>query len=251
MKKSALLVLVLTLCLSASVSAVFRFGLDAGYSYASMDDLKNGLTTMKESAINGGKDASFTTFGNSVYANVCFDFGVNNNISIGPKTGAQVVLPTSITIADMLNNTKETYAAVLVPVMLGANFHIKVPLTFLSFTVGAYGGYGVAFATKSINTSEPLTDTSSITSYSSVYQGGGIMGEAVSAVEFYLADMFTLSVNLGYRYAKYDNLKAVDEIKVGNTVFVPKGSIISDGLGGTRTVDYSGINAGVGINLRF
>jgi hypothetical protein len=249
-----LLLIILALMLLASLSfGAFHLGFDAGYSYASMDDLKHGLTTIKEDALAAGKDASLQKFGDSVFVNVDLDMGPEDTFSFGPRLGGQFVLPAEITVTDPLDpstTTKNSYSAALMPIMFGANLKFKIPMTAFLLKAGAYAGYGLAFATQGVNVSANIPGTKALI-YDNLYQGGGFMADASGAVEIFLASFLTFDVNFGYRMAKFNNLRSVDEVALGNNVIIPKGHLLIDPSGQDRTADFSGFNAGIGFNLRF
>lgn len=50
------------------ISAIFHLGVDAGYSYASMNDMRNGFHAIKDAAEAAGRTAGVGDFGTSVYA---------------------------------------------------------------------------------------------------------------------------------------------------------------------------------------
>ena len=254
MKKTIFLVFAIILISVSWLFATFHLGINAGYSYATMDDMKAGFQAAKEAAIAANKTAKVGDFGTSVFGNIDLDFGVNNILTLGPRVGLQYVLPVDVNITDPVDpllNTKVSYSAVLVPIMAGANLNFRIPATAFQFSVGAYAGYGLAFMTKSINASSGLVPPYDVAYIDSVYQGGGLMYEGCGAVEIFLADFFTISVNLGYRSAKFNNLKAVQKVEVAGATIIPPGQLLTDPTDSTRTADFSGFNGGAGINFRF
>jgi hypothetical protein len=254
MKKRIIILLFILSASSLTLFASFHLGLSAGYSYASMDDMKNGFQTMKNAAEARTMTAQIGNFGSSVFGNIDIDFGLNDLLSIGPRTGVQYVLPVDVNVTDTLDpliTVKDTYSAVLVPLMAGVNFNIKTSALPLQLTLGAYCGYGLAFMSKTENATFDPVLPGDVTYFNSIYQGGGIMYETSGAVEIFINEYLTLSVNLGYRVAKFNNLKAVDKIDVAGYTIIPPGQLLTDGTGETRSADFSGFNGGLGLNLRF
>jgi opacity protein-like surface antigen len=252
MKKMLFAIISLVMLFSTSAFAALHLGLDAGYSYVSMNDLRNGLTSMKDSAISEGKNATLQKFGDSIYTNLDMDLGLSDIVTFGPRVGAQFVLPADIKVTDSVVTTKNTYSAVLVPLELGGDVNIRIPLTSFLIKAGAYAGYGLAFTTQNVK----LSGSSALpgfenASYDNFYQGGGLMADLTAAFEIFFANFFTVDVNIGYRYARFNNLKAVDETKIGGNVITSAGSMLADPSGQGRTVDFSGLNAGIGLNFRF
>jgi hypothetical protein len=254
MKKTLSLVLLLTFVSAACLLAGSNFSINAGYSYASMDDMKAGFQAAKTAAIAASRTAQVGEFGTSVFGNVDLGIGLNDMLAIGPRVGVQYVLPVDVTITEPLNplyDTKISYSALLVPIMGGLNINMKIPSTAFQVTLGAYAGYGLAFVTKTIDASTDYIPPYNVTYIDSVYQGGGIMYEATGAVELFLADFFTISLNLGYRVAKFNNLKAVQKVEIGGYTIIPPGQLLTDPTDTTRSADFSGFNGGAGVNFRF
>ena len=254
MKKKLFLFLALLLIACPKLSATFDLGIDVGYSYASMDDMKAGFQSAKTAAQADNKNAKVGDFGNAVYGNIDAQFGLNEIFSLGPRSGVQYVLPVDVNITDPVDpllNTKVSYSAFLVPIELGLNANIKIPETSFQLTLGGYAGYGMAFVTKTIDAKSDYIPPYNVKYISGVFQGGGIMYEATGALEMFLADFFTISLNLGYRVAKYNNLKAVSKVAVGGYTAIPAGQLLTDATDQNRTADFSGFNGGLGIDFRF
>lgn len=252
MRKLLLFTVALLLVSVSGISAAFHLGVNAGYSYASMDDMKSGFQAAKDAAA-AGETVEIGDFGTSVFGNIDLELGLIDTLTVGTRVGAQFVLPVEVNIInpDPLLNTTVSYSAFLVPIMAGANFNFKIPASAFQITLGGYAGYGLAFVTKTIDASSDYVPPYDVTYIDSVYQGGGIMYEASGAVEIFLADFFTISVNLAYRIAKFNNLKAVERVEVGGYTVIPPGQLLTDPTDETRTADFSGFNGGLGINFRF
>ena len=252
MKKILFLAISILFIASSGLFSAFRLGVNAGYAYATMDDMKAGFQAAKDAA-SAGETVEIGDFGTSVFGNIDLELCLTDILTVGTRTGAQYVLPVEVNIInpDPLLNTTVSYSAFLVPIMAGANLNFKIPATAFQVTLGAYAGYGLAFVTKTIDASSDYVPPNNITYIDNVYQGGGIMYEANGAVEIFLADFFTISVNLAYRVAKFNNLKAVEKVEVAGYTIIPPGQLLTDPTDETRTADFSGFNGGLGINFRF
>jgi hypothetical protein len=251
--------LALLLIFAPAIIADTHLGISAGYSYATMDDMKAGLDQMKDTALNltPTSHVDMGKFGDSIYANIDLDVGFNDYLSIGPRFGGQYVLPVNITITDPSDpsiTTSNAYSAALVPVEVGLKVKFKLPVAPILVTAGVYGGYGLAFVTQGVNIA--VNSGYSIPGYTpaiynNLYQGGGFMADGLATAELMLGDNYSIGVNLGYRKAAFDNLKSVDKVVIAGQTIVAPGSLIKDGTGQERTADFSGFNIGLGINLRF
>jgi len=67
-------------------------------------------------------------------------------------------------------------------------------------------------------------------------------------VKYAIAPNVSLGVNLGYRLAKIDELKATKDVP---EIYVKKGDVIKDANGKTIPADYSGLTIGVGLTFKF
>lgn len=67
-------------------------------------------------------------------------------------------------------------------------------------------------------------------------------------VKYAITPNVSLGVNLGYRLAKIDELKATKDIPEFD---VKKGDVIKDEDGKTIPADYSGLTIGVGLTFKF
>ncbi|MGD0565831.1 MAG: hypothetical protein ABSA34_00705 [Candidatus Goldiibacteriota bacterium] len=260
MKKFLFILVLLSAFFSASaIFADAHLGISAGYSYATMDDMKAGLDQMKEAALNltPTSHVNMGDFGNSVYANIDLDVGVNDFLSVGPRFGGQYVLPVNITITDPSDpsiTTSNAYSALLIPVEIGVKTKLRLPVVPVLLTAGIYGGYGLAFVTQGVNIAvNPGYSIPGFNAavYNNLYQGGGLMADGVGTAELMLGDNFTISINLGYRKAAFNNLKSVDRVVIAGQTIIAPGQLVEDGTGQQRTADFSGFNGGLGINLRF
>jgi len=232
-------------------ASLLHVGVNAGYAYASMEDLNNSWEDAKEAAKNDGRDATISSFGHAIFVNADLDIGLVPIISFGPRVGFQYVLPVtyeeSVYIDPVTATVKEEFNAMLVPVLFGAAANIGLPGMPFSLTAAIYGGYGFGFASRGV---ELPSGTPYLTKYSTLYQGGGFMADAAAAVEFAVLPFITLSVNLGYRWADISEMKAVDKIDIPGVITVDAGELPKIG---DKPVSYnfSGINAGLGLNIRF
>ncbi|MEI7543014.1 MAG: hypothetical protein WCJ94_07170 [bacterium] len=253
MKKLLFLTLLVLLAFTSGLLAAVHIGVNAGYSYATLDDMKAGFQAVKTQALAASKTAKVSDFGTSVFANFDLDIGLTDVLTFGPRSGVQYVFPVELNtdIVDSLTNTKITYSAFLIPIMLGANVNLKIPITAVQLTIGGFAGYGIAFVNNKVVSASGFVAPYDVKSYNSVYQGGGLMYEASGAFEIFLANFFTISINLGYRVAKFSNLRTTNKVEIAGHTIVSQDQLLTDATGQTRTVDFSGFNGGIGLNLRF
>jgi hypothetical protein len=260
MKKFLLMITATALLFfSGILLADTHFGISAGYSYATMDDMKAGLDRIKETAMNltPTSHVDMGKFGDSIYANIDLDLGLNDFFSIGPRAGGQYVLPVNITVTDPSDpsvTTSNAYSAALIPVELGAKIKFRLPLLPVLITAGAYGGYGLAFVTQGVNIAvNPGYTIAGYNAaiYNNLYQGGGFMADGTATAELMFGDNYTISANFGYRKAAFNNLKSVNKVEIAGRTIIPSGELMQDVSGQQRSADFSGFNAGIGLNLRF
>jgi hypothetical protein len=137
----------------------------------------------------------------------------------------------------------------LIPIMAGLNLYF--PLgdkdSSVAITAGAYGGWGLAYCGQS-------TRYNGSTPYLALYGGGGFMADISAAVEMKLLPFLTISLNGGYRIANmtnYKNVKSISATIPGYGLYtIPSNDPFNDNSGKPVNVDFSGINIGVGVNIR-
>jgi hypothetical protein len=239
--------------------AFFHLGVNAGYAYANLDDVNNNYKTGKQMIeSNGAGTAKLNTLGSAIFANADLDLGLMPFLNIGPRVGLEYVLP----VTNEFNYTgpgagipysgtideKQTTSLFLVPLELGLNTNLGIPFLPLSVTLGAYAGYGLAFATI-----ETKLDAGSLsTNYTIPYNGGGFMGDLSGAVEWSFLPFMTLSLNAGYRYALISNLDVTKKITLPDgTVVVDSSEELKNYEGSKMKTNFSGFLLGLGLNIRF
>lgn len=249
MKKLLVLLALVVLCATPSY-ALLHVGVSGGYAYANMDQLNNAMEEAKKDAEAQGGTASVQKFGNSIFVNGDIGIGIIPFLHIGPRVGMQYVFPVESTtdIAGILKETTKI-SSMLVPLELGVTLNLGIPLSPISITAGGYAGYGLAYGLQETTTTDILNVLPEV-SYKIPYNGGGFMADVAAAIEFNIAPFINLSINAGYRYALIENLNVTSKVEVPGYFTIDAGEELAS-AGGKMKVNFSGILAGAGLNIRF
>jgi hypothetical protein len=279
MKKILIAVLVVTLA-SIVYAEKLNLNISAGYVTVGMDDMNKSLQSQKErfdQAIKALEDlgagtgsTSLTKFGSGIFLAVDAEYEVLSGISIGPKivylSCSQAKLTAELPAMTGIINIEQTVDASLIPLMVGGRYSTKIT-DKISLLGGVYLGYGLANY-KSVNKSELIgtyfmssitktnlkaglqkDNSSQLSQNVEVPAGGlGFVGEISADVKYAITPNVSLGVNLGYRLAKIDELKATKDVPEFN---IKKGDVIKDENGKTIPADYSGLTIGVGLTFKF
>jgi len=276
MKKNLIAVLVVTLA-SIVYAEKLNLNISAGYVTVGMDDMNKSLQSQKEQFdqtieflkdFGGTGSTSLTKFGSGIFLAVDAGYEVLSGISIGPKivylSCSQAKLTAEIPAITGIINIEQTVDASLIPLMVGGRYSTKIT-DKISLLGRVYLGYGLANY-KSVKKSELIGTyfLSSITNLKSgvkidnslqssqnveVPAGGlGFVVEISADVKYAITPNVSLGVNLGYRLAKIDELKATKDVPEFD---VKKGDVMKDENGKTIPADYSGLTIGVGLTFKF
>lgn len=124
--------------------------------------------------------------------------------------------------------------------MLGVNYVLGIPMSDLSFKVGAWGGMGFAGAKNSSPMGDALMD------------GSGVVAEGLASARYKLMPLVSLGLDLGYRYAKITNMEYSADLAIpAYNVSIKKGDAVKDSSGAAMPFDYSGLNVGLSLNIGF
>ena len=257
--RKLLLMAAVVLCMAVPSFAALHIGVNGGYSYSSLDSLNTYWEKVKTDAAANtfGAGANWKGYSNGVFGNIDADINLNQNILLGVRTGLQYIFPSTYTGARLINlppllwvPTETSIDNFLIPMMAGLSLYL--PLgdkdATVALTVGAYGGYGLAYCAQNTryNGSSPFL---------ALYGGNGFMADISGAIELKLLPFFTISLNGGYRMANmsnFKNVKSISAIIPGYGLYtIPSNDPFNDNSGKPVNVDFSGINIGAGVNLRF
>jgi opacity protein-like surface antigen len=276
MKKFLIAVLVVTLT-SIVYAEKFNLNISGGYATVGMDNMNKSLQSQKEQFdqtieflkdFGGTGSTSITKFGSGIFLAVDAGYEVLSGISIGPKivylSCSQAKLTAEVQSFFGIINIEQTVDASLIPLMVGGRYSTKITEK-ISLLGGVYLGYGLANY-KSVEKSEKIISNYgfSITNLKSSVKmdnslqpsqnvevpadGLGFVGEISADVKYAITPNVSLGVNLGYRLAKIDELKATKDAPEFN---IKKGDVIKDENGKTIPADYSGLTIGVGLTFKF
>lgn len=255
MKKLFVLISLALLSCAPLFSGTLHIGISGGYSYSNMDDLNAAWEKAKEAALGNSQTASYTEFGNSVWGNLDMNFVFSAPLAAGARTGAQYVFPMTFTetldfhysgVTYTATSVDRTFHAVLVPVMAGISAKIKIPDTESGITFSAYGGWGLAYAFEQY-------ESSLVPGYSFgvIYEGGGPTADLSVSTEIPVLPFILISLNAGYRFAKADGFKSKESFDIPGYGTIETGAGLTDIDDKEISLNFTGFNAGAGINIRF
>ena len=251
MKKFLIAVLVVTLA-SLVYPEKLSLNISGGYATVGMDDMNKILQSQKEQFdlmnYGGTGSTSLTKFGSGMFLAVDAGYEVLSGISIGPKivylSCSQAKITAEGSLSGLSFKIEQTVDASLMPLMVGGYYSTKIT-DKISLLGGIYLGYGLANL-KSVARGEQTGQPSQ--SVEVPNDGSGFVGEISADVKYAIAPNVSLGVNLGYRLAKIDELKATKDVP---EIYVKKGDVIKDANGKTIPADYSGLTIGVGLTFKF
>jgi hypothetical protein len=256
MKKILIAILVVTLA-SIVYAEKLSLNISGGYATVGMDDMNKSLQSQKEQFdqtieflkdFGGTGSTSITKFGSGIFLAVDAGYEVLSGISIGPKivylSCSQAKLTAEVQSFFGIINIEQTVDASLIPLMVGGRYSTKITEK-ISLLGGTYLGYGLANF-KSVVKFEQTGQPSQNVEVPA--DGSGFVGEISADVKYAITPNVSLGVNLGYRLAKIDELKATKDAPEFN---IKKGDVIKDENGKTIPADYSGLTIGVGLTFKF
>lgn len=253
-----LILTVLALVFAVPSFAAVHLGVNGGYSYSSLENLNTYWEKVRADAeansFSAGAD--WKGYGNGVFGNI--DLGINlaENFLVEVRTGLQYIFPSTYTGFRLIDLPPPTWMTTetsidnfLIPIMAGINLYL--PLgdkdSAVAVTAGAYGGWGLAYCAQSTryNGSSPML---------ALYGGNGFMADLSASVEMKLLPFLTISLNGGYRFANMSNFKSVSSVSAtipGYGLYtISSNDPFNDESGKPVNVDFSGINIGIGVNIR-
>jgi hypothetical protein len=256
MKKILIAVLVVALA-SIVYAEKLNLNISGGYATVGMDDMNKTLQSTKEQFdlgieeiknSGGTGSTSLTKFGSGIFLAVDAGYEVLSGISIGPKivylSCSQAKLTAEASFGGYSGKFEQTVDASLMPLMVASRYSTKIT-DKISLLGGTYLGYGLANL-KSVVKFEQTGQPSQ--SVEVPADGSGFVGEISADVKYAITPNVSLGVNLGYRLAKIDELKATKDVPEFN---IKKGDVIKDEDGKTIPADYSGLTIGVGLTFKF
>lgn len=241
---------------SVSAFSAVHIGVNGGYSYSSLDKLNSYWEKVKvdAAAYTTTSNANWKVYGNGIFGNLDLGVNLDKNILIGIRTGVQYIFPSTYSGYRLVNVPPPTWMLTetsidnyLIPVMAGLNLYMPMEDSALAFNLGAYAGWGLAYCAQQTkyNGSSPLL---------ALYGSSGFVADLSGAVELKLLPFLTVSINGGYRFAKmtdFKNVKSVSATLPGyGLLIIPTNDPFNDNSGKPVEVDFSGINIGVGLNIR-
>jgi hypothetical protein len=257
----------LTCCLAVNANASDEFKItgiciNAGYDFAdvSMKDINSNLNAMADQALQGGFTVNKKNASNAqgFYAEVSLKFSIPANLSVGLRAGELYSFASGFNsfrhqIYDRTWNN--WFNSSMLPVLAGASYSINLP--FLQSSISASIHLGAGFASISwgsfFSTNDPGFTPGDISSWNFLIPAAGttFIAEIHTSACFNLWGPVYLNLDLGYRFADFPYLyitKNVNgtfagDLKPGDTALAMDGSII--------TLDFSGMDLGAGINIKF
>lgn len=249
---------VIALAFVSSSFAAIHIGVSGGYSYSSLDSLNSYWETIKTdaAAYTTTSNANWKGYGNGVFGNLDLNVSINENVLAGVRTGVQYIFPSEYTGFRLVNvppptwmYTETSIANYLIPIMAGLNLYMPLGAeSAVAVKAAAYAGWGLAYCaqTTSYNDSPPVL---------ALYGTNGFVADLTAAIELKLLPFLSVSLNGGYRFAKMTNFKNIDKVSAtvpGYGLYtIPSNDPFNDNSGKPVDVDFSGINIGAGVNLRF
>jgi len=237
--------------------AAVDISVSGGYSYSSLASLNSYWEKVKTdaAAYTTTSSANWKGYGNGVFGNVDLSVNLDKNILIGVRSGLQYIFPSTYSGFRLVNippltwmTTETSIANYLIPVLAGINLYFPMEDSAIAINLGGYAGWGLAYCsqTTKYNGSEPLL---------ALYGTNGFVADFTASVEVKLLPFLAVSLNGGYRYANMINYKNINKVS-GNVpgfglITIPTNDPFNDNNGKPVAVDFSGINIGVGIDLRF
>lgn len=233
-----------------------HLSVSGGYSYSSLENLNTYWEKVKTdaAAYTTTSNAEWKAYGNGVFANVDLSINLDTAILAGVRTGVQYVFPSTYSGFRLVDVPPLTWMAVetsvdnyLIPIMAGLNFYVPVGDSAMAVSLGAYAGWALAYCgqSTSYNGSEPVL---------ALYGGSGFMADVSASIEMKILPIVTLSLNGGYRFANMTNYKNIESVSAtipGYGLYViPSNDPFNDNEGKPVNVDFSGINIGIGLNIR-
>jgi hypothetical protein len=252
---------VLILSFSAPSFAAFHLGITAGYSYSNLEGLDTYWQNIKADTTANTALASaprWTSYGNGLFANIDLNFNIDKNLLVGLRSGVQYIFPSTYTgfreipidippVTMTWVNTETSIDNMLIPFMAGLSYYIPFGDSLMSMRLDAYAGWGLAYCGQ-------RTKYEDVGPLLSLYSGNGFTADLSAAFEIKLLPFLSASINGGYRFAKTSGYKSIDSITADipgyGTYKVPTNDPFNDESGKPVDVDFTGMNIGIGINIR-
>ncbi len=249
---------VLAVFLSVPAFAALQISVSGGYSYSNLDNLKSYWEKAKvdAEAYTTTSNADWKGYSNGVFGNLDVNINIDKSILVGARTGIQYIFPSTYSGFRVINippltwvYTETSIENYLIPVMAGVNLYMPMGTdSAIAINAAAYAGWGLAYCAQKTkyNNSEALL---------ALYGGNGFVADLTASVEVKILAFLSASLNGGYRFAKmtdFKNVKSVSANVPGYGMYnIPTNDPFNDGNGKPVDVDFSGINIGAGLNLRF
>jgi hypothetical protein len=248
-KKILLVISIISTLSLASYAEGMKSSFWAGYGSLSMSDMNQGLNTKISNGLILGFDA---------------DYSISDNISVGPRieyiAGNQgkysmnaVSTFTDYSFTDFFGNIdpityttkisiKRTVDVSLLPIMIGGKYH-QVMSDAIDLVGAAYVGYGMAQGNDKYSTliteDDEFLSLFIYESESKSFHGNGFVSDLSIGGEYYIDDMWSIGLNLGYSMANIAKIKTSD------------GKVMKKENGSNMSLDFSGMRVTGALNCRF
>jgi len=262
--KKLLTAVVLLFSFSVSSFALVNIGVSGGYASVAMTDLNNYLDDDYKDFKDAGFNPSLTKMGSGLYANIDLNFGVIPFLNLGIRSGILYCFQGKLTgdinlglfnpsLSSYSGSLSESFDALLIPVMGGVGVNIGLPGMPFSINAGIYAGYGFSTVSQNVNVKTNIIPLD--ISFNPVYTGGGFVMDAGIGLDFSILPFISATFNIAYKLAKIPEVKASSDVVINESglseTVVKKDDVLKNENNNTVSIDYSGINIGVGINFGF
>lgn len=141
------------------------------------------------------------------------------------------------------------FPAGTLPVLAGISYTYEISGSPFSIGADVYAGYGFAnMSLISRNTNydglEALVDT--VPCY-----GGGFVLDSALKFGYKLSDMFSLTLNTGYRQAKVEQFRSVKDTTAAGMFAFTKNEVITGPAGKALMLDFSGLILNIALSINF
>jgi hypothetical protein len=211
-----------------------------------------GYTTLSLSAVNNSIKALPAISSDPVIKEITAGYVLGLDLGFSPIKELPVSLGLrfeligagegSFSDSNSLNGDSYYYTlnATLVPLMAGVSYTYDIPAIPVSISADVYGGYAITSANSTLKT----TVSSVVSEITVPYNGGGFAMDLGCRINYQINEPMSAGFTLGYRIADISELTAAKSAGTVN-----KNDKFQDGK--TVPFDFSGLNIGLSVNMKY
>jgi hypothetical protein len=255
MKTRLFLVIGLMAGLVSSGSARDRggtVGIWGGYTSVGMSDVNDNLDRVQDTI---GAQGTVTNIKNGYSMAIEGLLYVAPGLQIGPRVEYIVPNEGKVAVDALLVNADVSQKLYLVPLMFGLRYMLKdFPsepgngIGRYAFSIGAFGGWGLAYGTTKLTSSSVLAPGTEVNSTLD-YNGSSFVGDVLLGFQVLLSRTVALGIDAGYRFANIPEMNTSGS--GGGSLFAPGKAVVVNTSGNKMKFDFSGIFANIGLNFLF